>query len=176
MHTVLLTSHPSTPSRAVESLVANVSRPHGGLSVTYTVTGAVERVRVPDLRASAFADELWQHTCFELFYRRQAPDPYCELNFSPSGEWAAYAFARYRQGMARRHDVQALRIAVRRRERTLELEASIAAPDLQPAGPLSVAVSAVVEETDGTMSYWALKHAGEKPDFHHRDGFALQLS
>ena len=133
-------------------------------------------MRVPDLRVSAFADELWQHTCFELFYRRQAPDPYCELNFSPSGEWAAYAFDRYRAGMRRRDDVQALRIAVRRRERTLELEASVAAPDLQPAGPLSCAVSAVVEETDGTMSYWALKHPGEKPDFHHRDAFALQLS
>jgi hypothetical protein len=149
---------------------------HGELSVTYSLSGDIERVRVPALRASAFADELWQHTCFELFYRRQAPDPYCELNFSPSGEWAAYAFERYREGMRRRRDVLAQRIAVRRRERALELEASISAPELEPAGPLSVAVSAIVEETDGTMSYWSLKHAAEKPDFHHRDAFVLQLS
>jgi hypothetical protein len=149
---------------------------HGELSVTYSATGAIERVRVPDLGEAAFADELWQHTCFELFYRRQAPDPYCELNFSPSGEWAAYAFDRYREGMRKRDDVRALRIAVRRRERTLDLEASIAAPDLQPAGPLSVALAAVVEETDGTMSYWALKHGSEKPDFHQRGGFVLHLT
>jgi hypothetical protein len=143
--------------------------------VSYSVTGAVERVRIPELRASAFADELWQHTCFELFAREDASGAYSEFNFSPSGEWAAYAFDRYRDGMRRRDDVTALRIAVRRRERTLELDAAIAAPELHPAKALSFALSAVIEETDGTLSYWALKHAGEKPNFHHPDAFALHL-
>ena len=38
-----------------------------------------------------------------------------------------------------------------------------------------VAISAVIEEADGTKSYWALAHPPGKPDFHHADGFALQL-
>ena len=35
--------------------------------------------------------------------------------------------------------------------------------------------AAVVEETDGRLSYWALTHPAERPDFHHRDGFVLPL-
>ena len=38
------------------------------------------------------------------------------------------------------------------------------------------AVSAVIEETDGTRSFWSLAHPPGKPDFHHRDSFALELS
>jgi hypothetical protein len=38
-------------------------------------------------------------------------------------------------------------------------------------------LSAVLEEADGTKSYWALAHPpGDKPDFHHADCFAAQLA
>jgi len=40
---------------------------------------------------------------------------------------------------------------------------------------IRAAVSAVIEESDGTRSYWALAHPPGKPDFHHADGFALEL-
>jgi len=32
-----------------------------------------------------------------------------------------------------------------------------------------------VENAAGSKSYWALRHAPGKPDFHHADAFALQL-
>jgi len=38
-----------------------------------------------------------------------------------------------------------------------------------------IGLSAVIEETDGTKSYWALRHPPGKPDFHHPDCFALTL-
>jgi hypothetical protein len=34
----------------------------------------------------------------------------------------------------------------------------------------------VIEETNGNKSYWALAHPAGKPDFHHADGFAYELS
>ena len=34
---------------------------------------------------------------------------------------------------------------------------------------------AVIEENDGRLSYWALRHAPGKPDFHHPEAFALEL-
>jgi len=33
----------------------------------------------------------------------------------------------------------------------------------------------VIEARDGRISYWALNHPTNKPDFHHADGFALKL-
>jgi len=37
-------------------------------------------------------------------------------------------------------------------------------------------LSAVIEATDGSLSYWALEHPADKPDFHHPDSFALELA
>lgn len=39
----------------------------------------------------------------------------------------------------------------------------------------ALGISAVIEETDGTKSYWALAHAEGKPDFHHGACFAATL-
>jgi len=39
----------------------------------------------------------------------------------------------------------------------------------------SLAVSAVVEDRDGVLSYWALRHPPGEPDFHHPGAFTLQL-
>ena len=41
--------------------------------------------------------------------------------------------------------------------------------------PLRLGLSAVIEASDATLSYWALHHPPGKPDFHHADGRALLL-
>ena len=41
-----------------------------------------------------------------------------------------------------------------------------------PPGPCRLALSAVIEATDGAKSYWALAHPPGRPDFHHRSSFA----
>lgn len=42
--------------------------------------------------------------------------------------------------------------------------------------PCKLNLAAVIEENDGTKSYWALHHPDpEKPDFHHPDSFVLKL-
>jgi hypothetical protein len=38
-----------------------------------------------------------------------------------------------------------------------------------------VGLAAVIEDVSGDLSYWALAHLSDKPDFHHPDGFALHL-
>lgn len=49
-------------------------------------------------------------------------------------------------------------------------------PGLSGEPTLCLSVTAVIEETDGTKSYWALAHGSDKPDFHHPDSFVLELS
>ena len=41
---------------------------------------------------------------------------------------------------------------------------------------LKLALTAVVEDGSGRLSYWALRHAPGKPDFHHPDGFVLEFT
>lgn len=96
---------------------------------------------------------------------------YREFNFSPSGQWAAYAFSDYRQRAESRTPSVAPTIALRRFPDRLELEATLA-PALLPEGVnLELGLNAVIEAADGRLSYWALKHPAGAPDFHLRKGF-----
>ena len=56
------------------------------------------------------------------------------------------------------------------------LNALLEDPDLGGDTGWRAGVSAVIEETDGTKSYWALAHPPGPPDFHHPDCFLLELS
>lgn len=176
--TFALIPHPAAPAPGVYDLVCRLMRIPGGLAVNYRLTGDLDRLRVPAPReAPGCADGLWRHTCFELFVApRETPD-YLELNFSPSGEWAAYAFARYRKRVPL--DVEAApRVAVEHAPGVLVLDAAVPLDRLAPryaAAPLRLGLAAVIEDRDGSLSYWALRHPAARPDFHHPDAFVLDL-
>jgi hypothetical protein len=121
-------------------------------------------VRVPPPAPSRFVDGLWQHTCFEVFAARPGMPGYQEFNLSPSGEYAVYSFNGYRAGMTQLKLLPAITFHENRLEALIPLK-----------GPLRLGLSAVIEEESGRKSYWALKHAPGRPDFHHPDAFALEL-
>lgn len=177
--TAVLTCHPETRSQAVRGIEVRVSWEQGGaLALTYALKGDLSRLRIPPPRPPRRADHLWQHTCFEAFISMKGDSAYHEFNFAPSGEWTAYAFRRYRDGAPLAEEEPAPKIAVRRAEDSLELDAVIGPdrlPTIQPLTRLRLALSAVVEEEGGMLSYWALKHPPGEPDFHHPQAFALEI-
>jgi hypothetical protein len=167
----------------VRALVASAERDgEAGLHFRYALHANPGAVRVPTRCAPRQADELWKHTCFEAFIAGPSRDhEYRELNFSPSTEWAAYSFERYRSGMAPVTLPSEPRIEVTRSGSQLIVEARVGAEALLPeswrvtGARLQIALSAVIEEENGRLSYWALKHAPDKPDFHHAAGFILEV-
>jgi hypothetical protein len=40
---------------------------------------------------------------------------------------------------------------------------------------LRLGLAAVIERRDGGVSHWAIAHPSERPDFHHRAGFVLEI-
>jgi len=177
-YTVELQCHPTSRAQSARGIQAQVGWGQGGaLALTFSLTGDVVRLRIPTPQPSRRADGLWQHTCFEAFIRHEGKPGYYEFNFAPSGAWAAYAFSRYRDGAPLAQAVDP-RIAVRRAEQQLELDALIRLECL-PLAPLcarlQLALSAVIEDKQGVLSYWALTHPPGRPDFHHPDAFVLEL-
>ena len=171
-----LAAHPDTRPGPVKRVRAQALRAgDGGLAVAYSIDGDLSKVRIPAPRAPRIGYKLWRHTCCEAFIAVRGEAGYHEFNFSPSGEWAAYAFSAYREGAP--IDAPALnpQIAATRSADRLELSALVDLAKLSIGGKLSIGLSVVIEQEDGGLSYWALKHAPGRPDFHHRDAFALEL-
>jgi hypothetical protein len=151
----------------------------GAFEFRYVLRAQMERLRIPPQAAAERTDGLWRHTCFEAFVRAPGAASYYELNFAPSGQWAAYRFDAYREGMSRAELDAPPQISVGRFDARLELTAAARLRDgdpLRAATRLQFALSAVVEDVTGALSYWALKHGPGKPDFHDPDVFVLALA
>lgn len=173
---VTLSHHPATPSSALARCTVAITRPaEGGLGLCYTLHGPTEALRVPAPRPPAAADGLWAHTCCEAFVGQLETPAYREFNFSPSGEWAIYDFSSYRERAPAQSSLPAPRITLRHAADALVLDVHVPAAALPSGGQLVLGLSAVVESVDGRLSYWALRHPAERPDFHHRDAFTLTL-
>ena len=143
------------------------------LDLTFEIKGEIEQVKFPEYGNGARKDRLWEHTCFELFSRNQGYEAYEELNLSPSTNWASYDFQSYRKSLGDTDYVLAPEIALEHDPATFRLYATAALAE--GVGPWLVGFSAVIEETDGTKSYWALAHPPGQPDFHHPTCFAATL-
>jgi predicted GIY-YIG superfamily endonuclease len=169
-----LQPHPQyAPSRVKAVAVRIYMTDENDALLEYLVTVS-DGLIIPKPVTPRRSDGLWQTTCFELFLRSPGCDAYWEFNLSPSNEWAAYRFERYREGMSN-HPVEVEpQIETQRRELGFELEADVDFGGL-PKGTLQLGLSAVIEEADGTKSYWALAHPPGKPDFHHPACFAATL-
>lgn len=141
-------------------------------NIWFGIGAPASRFVIPEPAEPMRADELWQTTCFETFLRIRGEDAYREWNFAPSGEWAAYDFTSRREGKSD-PEVAPPYIRVEDNLTWWALGATIAVDSI-PAWTLGL--SAILEEKDGTKSYWALAHPeGDKPDFHDPACFAAHL-
>lgn len=177
---VALTCNSDVRSQAIYRVEASISLGAAStLAISYRLIADTNRLSIPLAAVTRRTDGLWQHTCFEAFIKASASRDYYEFNFSPSGEWAVFAFRGYRDGGPLDDDRLDPAISVKCENDCVELIAAVrldCLPAIEPGSILRLGLSAVIEATDGSLSYWALKHPSDKPDFHQPDSFALELA
>ena len=117
-------------------------------------------------------DNLWRHTCFETFLAIPGTPGYWEINASPNGDWNVYRFSDYRTGGTAEPQAEAPVVTCsgdRSGYRcTIAMQLK---PWWQHPEPPELALTMVLEDRLGALSYWALSHPGDEPDFHDRRGF-----
>lgn len=172
---VELICHTDTPPHNVQSAAVDVScDKHGQMWLRYHVECDLESLQLPNEVDPGRSDGLWKTTCFEVFIANDSKK-YAELNFAPSSLWAAYSFDGYRAGMKPLQLSGDPVIGLDASDSHFALEADLLLPTTWAGHDFRLGLSAVIEEVDGTISYWALKHPPGAPDFHHPDCFALHL-
>jgi hypothetical protein len=163
-----LIPHPETPSMFVDEIDVQLERDGLLLWLRYTIGGDPTAIVWPAKAITGRADDLWRHTCCEVFVAMD--DGYVEYNLSPSGRWASYRFDGPRAGM-RDADEAAVVVGMDGAFDQMALEARIELPH----GARRLGLSCVIEHRGGGFSYWALAHPSDKPDFHHPHSFVLDL-
>lgn len=148
------------------------------LTLRYRLACETAQLLLPATTGSRRADGLWQHTCFEVFIRPAGTEAYCEFNFSPSGEWAAYRFTSRREGMQSIDAIEPPSVRLAPAPDGLAVTVVLQAGSidgLTGGRALDLGLSAIIEDLTGGLSYWALRHASPRPDFHDPASFALRL-
>jgi hypothetical protein len=172
-----LVCHPDTPSSTVSEVTAQLCLGDPGEIWVEFMIAPTAGVVLPPPKPAKRTDNLWQSTCFELFLKPDGEEGYFEFNLSPSFEWAAYEFDSYRSGM-RDYSVSfdpEIEITSSRDQVYYWLATDL--PLLDPRrSDFRVCLAAIIEEKDGSKSYWALAHPPGPPDFHHDACFALPLA
>jgi hypothetical protein len=174
-----LVPHPAAaPHGALHVAGTAVLEPRG-LRLTFVVggdTGALV-LAAPAARPGR-RDRLWEHTCCEAFVGTPDGSAYLELNVSPSGDWALWAFDAQRTGMRAAATVGAPPIRVLRSATEVRCDALVDDAVLRGflgPPPYRVGLTAVLEEVGGNRAYFACRHVGPNPDFHARDGWTLTV-
>ena len=172
-----LVAHPHTPPSqpvkiwATAELVASFGA-MATLNLWFGIEAPMARFALPQTSAPQRRGNLWETTCFEAFLREDGEDAYREWNFAPSGDWAAYDFTAHRDGMVDADVAAEPYIRVEDNLTWWTLGATIA---VEAGKNWQAGLSAVIEEADGTRSYWALAHPQGDPDFHNPDCFIARL-
>ncbi len=172
-----LKRHILSNGHAVTRIEADcVAQRNGELEIFFGIDGKTGEFVIPAPNKGARHDELWRTTCVELFIRESGAESYWEFNFSPSTDWAAYRFTGYRSGRQEEKGVSIVDVDVQKSTERLEMHLVMALDPALKLGSkkLKIGLSAIIEEIDGSKSFWALKHPPGDPDFHNKACFTIE--
>jgi hypothetical protein len=198
---VSLQPHPLAQDLSGQRLEVSLTPDEQGVTLRYLWLGSSAAILWPQRSADDVRgvrpdrrDFLWHHTCGEWFIGETGSPAYIEFNFSPSGHWAAYRFADYRQSLgdlAWQGASPELEFSLEPQRAELCAKVPWAAFAIfagQPVREWQLGFTCVVERcvgsspdgvataaaaAAGTLEYWAVAHPRAQPDFHDRRGFSV---
>jgi hypothetical protein len=143
------------------------------LCLQYTLIGDVTEIDWPVFDKVQLAEGLWQTTCLECFLLLEDGKRYIELNFSPKGSWHIYYFDDYRKASVNLDKLVSIEnIKVNQENDTYQLTSTISLGDISMR---SMGFTAVIETKQQQLSYWALQHDEQQPDFHLPSAWAVTV-
>jgi hypothetical protein len=156
-------------------VTGNIERRENWLIIAYKLTGS-SNINLPQTAAPTRQLDLWEHTCCEFFLGLKDSTQYWEFNLSPAGHWNVFRFLDYRQNLIEETSFDSLPFSVSQQNDTLQLDLAVNLEQIISFQQnLEINITAVIEDREKQLSYWALTHSRQKPDFHNRDSFVINI-
>ena len=157
-------------------LIGNIERQENLLTIYYQLE-KISQIKLSEVVEKPIRQfDLWEHTCFEFFLGLKGSSQYWEFNLSPAGHWNIFRFPDYRRDIAEEMKFNSLPFQVSQHDNCLRLKLKVnLSPIISPQQNLEIGITAVVEDRENQLSYWALTHPVNQADFHHRDSFLINL-
>jgi len=149
------------------------------LEVVFTLKGDITTLNLPKpVEFPKRVEGLYHHTCIEVFLKRGKK--YLEWNFAFSGDWCLFLFDGYRTRAKYKIPNESELFSLSHISQSSS-EASIKALiyldklDFLEETESEIGFSAILEHPKSILSYWALTHLGNKPDFHQEKSFIAKI-
>jgi len=161
---------PSPFTVQVDSLVLD-----NELTINFTLVGNIASLNLPAPKETTHRVEgLFHHTCLEIFLKRESR--YIEYNFAFSGDWCIFLFDGYRKSISPDITLDSSFFSVKHisnsnSEANFNVRIYLSKLGILGTGETRLGISSIIEHPQCQLSYWALTHVGEKPDFHNEQSF-----
>jgi len=183
-------------------VVGRVSREKNLLTVSYELLGTLQNLISAKQKQQTVRNlsEACQNTCLECFVAPINSEQYWEFELVPdlnwikesmraiehsSGwdfqvssnhSWKVSHFHGYRQGAHVDHSIKTISYSMLSAPKALHTLLKVDLEKMLLADThLAVGIAAVTHFNTDSCVHWALNHPNDRPDFHHRDSFALAL-
>jgi hypothetical protein len=117
---------------------------------------------------------LWESSCFELFIHNKNTTTYYEFNFSSEGHWNCFYFPTPKTPLKQSPNFEEIDCATSLKDQSFTLKAVVNLYNFHPGfwekESMSFGLSSVIEKHK-SLSYWAISHCDEKPNFHNVESF-----
>lgn len=149
------------------------------LEINFTLMGDMTSLHLPSpAENSNRVVGLYHHTCLEIFLKRGSR--YLEWNFSFSGDWCIFLFDSYRKKSTEQENLDSSLFSIKHishsnSEARFGVGINLDRLNFLGRGESHLGFSAVLEHPKSQLSYWALKHVANQPDFHQEKSFIVTL-
>lgn len=176
-----MTTHTLIPYEKTSSPLINIeceliSR-DDAFFVSYKLTGDLKSIDLGTEPHHARIIKLWEKTCFELFIKNKK-DQYMEFNFSPVFEWNAFFFDKKGDALQEFEKMASVKMDILHSMEVfkviVEIKKSQFPEDFFTEG-MSAGLTTVLKERAGRLSYWALSHEDQRPNFHDFKSFKYKF-
>jgi len=146
------------------------------LKLQFEITNDVNNILIPSRAITPKrVIGLWESTCFECFIKNPNSDSYYEFNFSPDGHWNCFFFETPGKELKECNNIAFPTTISKHNDDHFSFSVEINTESMKEgfwsSKEMEFGLTTVIEDEKNNLSFWAIEHHDERPNFHNFSSF-----